>query len=194
MDMGSYAFEVGALSRFWENSATQGPWRFISLTNTIHEISPDSLAKILVRCVERLDNGGCLFLYDMEQLPVLELGAIPWAATEMKLILSELFGALGAPSYEPSVGAWAHRTCRGWNAQIHFDHLGVEPDFRQRSDEAIERTSQRILTLVGDRVRRVDAALESLAVHGPDTEEEESTIDVLLHEFWALARFRGGLR
>src|SRR5687767_11834890 len=44
MGLASFVFEVGALGRFWENGATAGPWRFITLTNTVHEITPDSLA------------------------------------------------------------------------------------------------------------------------------------------------------
>src|SRR5258708_6495025 len=100
MNLAAFAFEVGALGRFWENSATQGPWRFITLTNTTHEILPTTLAEILARCLERLEDDGCMFLYDMERLPTPELGAVPWSAAEMKAILTALCRSLGADAFE----------------------------------------------------------------------------------------------
>src|SRR5258708_30990434 len=65
MGLSSFSFEVGALGRLRENGLTIGPWRFITLTNTAHEIAPASLAGILATCIDRLAEDGCLFLYDM---------------------------------------------------------------------------------------------------------------------------------
>jgi SAM-dependent methyltransferase len=122
MGLAAFSFEVGELGRFRENRATIGPWRFVTLTNTTHEIAPTSLAEILVSCIDRLTDDGCLFLYDMERLPTPELGAVPWSAAEMKVILMTLCRTLGCDAYEPAVGRWAHRSCDGWNAQLHRSH------------------------------------------------------------------------
>jgi hypothetical protein len=191
LELSSYSFEIGTLSRFWENRSTAGPWRFITLTNTIHEIAPKSLSEILARCIERLDNDGCLFMYDMEKLPVPELGAIPWSASEMKAILITLFRALGCSSFEPAVGTWTHKTCTGWNAQIRRSHMGLPTNFPEQLDEAIYVTSLRIEELLLDRLTRVDAALKSLAEYGPDTGQEMEDKESLLYEFWAVSRALG---
>ena len=193
MELDSYVFEVGSLGKFWENGTTSGPWRFITLTNTTHEIEPSSLAAILTRCIERLAEDGCLFLYDMERLPTPELGAVPWSAAEMKAILATLCHSLGAdPSFEPAVGTWAHRTCNGWNALIRRTHLGLPENFTNRLDAAIENTSERIRDLLRERALRVRAALESLTEHGPETGEEANEKEFLLYEFWAVSRALGG--
>lgn len=192
MNLASYQFEVGALSRFWENGATAGPWRFITITNTAHEIEPASLAEVLVRCVERLQDDGCLFLYDMERLPNPELGAVPWSAGEIKAVLTTMCRSLGSDSFEPAVGTWAHRTCNGWNGQVRRDHMGLPSEFKEHIPRAIQAASEKIHQLLEDRLGRVNAALESLAEHGPDTAEESDEKEALLYEYWALSRAIGG--
>ncbi len=192
MGLASFAFEIGALARFWENSSTDGPWQFITLTNTTHEIAPDSLAEILVRCIERLDSDGCLFLYDMERLPVPELGAIPWSAAEMKAILICMCRELGCNEYEPAVGTWAHKTCKGWNAQIRRAHMRLPTGFKDLLGDVIQATSCRIQELLQARLVRVNDALGSLAEHGPETGEEAEEKESLLYEFWAVSRALGG--
>lgn len=188
LGLASFRFEIGALDRFWENGSTTGPWRFITLTNTAHEITPASLAEILARCIERLEDDGCLFLYDMERLPNAELGAVPWSAAEMKVILTSLCRALGCDTFEPAVGRWAHRTCSGWNAQLRRAHLQLPSDYSKRMENAIHLTSRKIEELLQERLLRVNAALESLAEHGPATGEEVHEKENLLYDFWAVTR------
>jgi SAM-dependent methyltransferase len=191
--LASCLFEVGALGSFWLHSITDGPWGFITLTNTAHEISPHSLAEIFARCIERLGADGCLFLYDMERLPSPELGAIPWSAGEMQVILSTLLRELGS-SYEPEVGQWVHRTCRGWNAQIRKSYLGLPQNFTQRIPQAIAMTNKLIRRLLAVRLNNVNTALQSLAEYPPETGEEAEQKVAFLYEYWAVSRSLGGIQ
>ena len=185
------SFEIGALGQFWVNPNTCGPWGFITLTNTTHEIAPNSLAEIFIRCIERLDSTGCLFLYDMERLPTPELGAVPWSATEIQTILATLLTTLGCAAYKPEVGQWVHRSCRGWNAQINRAHLGLPADFTDNIPLALKKTNGVIARLLTDRLARVHSALESLAEHPAETGEEAEDKVALLFEFWAVHRSTG---
>jgi hypothetical protein len=191
MGFASYSFEVGALNRFWESRATSGPWRFITLTNAAHELHPSTLAEILVRCIERLDEKGCLFLYDMERLPEPELGAIPWSAAEIREILTAMFVALGVEKYKPSVGRWPHRSCVGWNAQVQASHLDLPDGFASQIPAAIEATAERIRELLRAKIQHISATLASLAEHGAETDEEASEKVHLLYDFWAVSKALG---
>lgn len=188
MGLAKYGFEIGEIDKFWQGNSTDGPFDFITLTNTVHEIQPRCLAEIFARCVERLSTNGRLFIYDMEKLPVLELGAVLWTAAEIKTILTALFRALGSNNYEPSVGTWTHKTCNGWNAQIIRSHMQLPEKFYDRSAAAITVTSTKITSLLELKLKVTKAALESLTRFGEETEEEASNKEGLLFQFWALSR------
>lgn len=189
--LASCSFEVGALGQFWTNQKTSGPWGFITLTNTTHEIAPNSLAEIFIRCIERLDENGCLFLYDMERLPNPELGAVPWSAAEIQTIIATLLGEVGCLTYKPEVGQWVHRSCRGWNAQLKRSHLGLPSDFKDRIPGALQETNKVVTNLLNERLARANSALESLAEHPAETGEEAEDKIALLYEFWAVYRSVG---
>lgn len=87
MELGGCRFGIGELARFSQHSVTTGPWNFITITNTIHEISPSSLADIIANALVRLHDSGCLFIYDMDNLPAPELGAVMWTAQEITEIV-----------------------------------------------------------------------------------------------------------
>lgn len=193
MALASYGFEIGELHQFWQREATAGPFDFITLTNTVHEIHPTSFAEILTRCVERLGENGRLFIYDMEKLPEPELGAVLWTAAEIKTILTFLFRSLGSENYEPSVGTWTHKTCNGWNAQIIRSHMRLPNDFRDRIDAAITATAEKITELLGVKLNVTKKALEGLTRFGPETDEEASNKEGLLFQFWALSRALEGI-
>lgn len=189
--LASCCFEVGALGNFWSNQHTSGPWGFITLTNTTHEIAPRSLAEIFIRCIERLDENGCLFLYDMERLPNPELGAVPWSAVEIQTVIATVLCELGCSNYKPEVGQWVHRSCRGWNAQIKRSHLDLPTDFRENIPRSIENTNKLIKDLLTTRLARANSALESLAEHPAETGEEADDKIAFLYEFWAVYRSVG---
>jgi len=194
MGLAKYGFEIGEIRQFWERGSTGGPFDFITLTNTVHEIQPQCLAEILARCVERLSTNGRLFIYDMEKLPVPELGAVLWTAAEIKTILTDLFRALGSVNYEPSVGTWTHRTCNGWNAQLIRSHMQLPEKVHDRSAEAITLTAKRIALLLEHKLKVTKTALESLTRFGAETEEEASNKEGLLFQFWALSRALEGIK
>lgn len=194
LSLAKYGFEIGEIGQFWQRGSTCGPFDFITLTNTVHEIQPLCLAEILARCVERLSTNGRLFIYDMEKLPVSELGAVLWTAAEIKTILTALFRALGSENYEPSVGTWTHRTCNGWNAQIIRSHMQLPENFYDRSADAITATAAKIASLLELKLKVTKTALESLTRFGAETEEEASNKEGLLFQFWALSRALEGIK
>lgn len=194
MGLAKYGFEIGEISQFWQRHSTGGPFDFITLTNTVHEIQPQCFAEILTRCVERLSTNGRLFIYDMEKLPVPELGAVLWTAAEIKTILTALFRSLGSEKYEPSVGTWTHRTCNGWNAQIIRSHMQLPENFGDRSVDAISTTAAKITELLKLKLDVTKTALESLTRFGAETDEEASNKEGLLFQFWALWRALEGTK
>ncbi len=188
MSLGNHSFEIGELGQFWNRDSTNGPFDFITITNTIHEIDPSALSEILARCLERLSSSGTLFVYDMETLPSEELGAVLWSSAEIKSILTSLVRGLGSASYEPSVGAWTHKTCDGWNAQIVRSYLQLPDDYDSRIDSAIESTAAHITDLLRAKLSATKSALEGLTIYGAETEEEASNKERLLFQFWSLSR------
>ena len=110
----------------------------------------------------------------------------------MKAILTCICRALGCDEYEPAVGTWAHKTCNGWNAQIHREYMGLPTNFRDRLGDVIQDTSCRIQELLQARHVRINAALSSLAEHGAETGEEAQEKESLLYDFWAVYRALGG--
>lgn len=188
MGFNSAAFEIGELSKFFENGATKGPWDFVTLTNTVHEIQPKALASILVHAIDRLAEGGCLFIYDMETLPVPELGAVLWTGIEMRNILAKLLNELGSTTYRPSVGTWSHRTCDGWNAQLQRSHIDLPANYRDMIDAAITNTAKHITTLLESKLSQITKVLEGLTQFGPETGEEAAQKERYLFDFWAVSR------
>ena len=188
MDLASHKFEIGELGQFWQIDTIAGPFDFITLTNTVHEIHPATFAEILIRCIERLDENGILFIYDMEKLPEQELGAVLWTATEIKKILSLLFRAIGSECDEPAVGTWTHRTCNGWNAQIQKSHLRLPGGFQDRINETVMNMSKRISKMLEEKLQTTQKALEALTKYGSETEEESANKEDLLFQFWAISR------
>ncbi len=188
------SFEIGDLSTFHEHSTTVGPWDFLTLTNTIHEISTSSFSRIIINCLTRLSDRGCLFIYDMESLPSPELGAVLWTAPEIRSILTKIFIDFGCEKYRPSVGTWSHKTCDGWNVQIQRQHIDFPDGYLERANEVIGSTARHIEELLKDKFRQVTGALESLTKFGSETGEESQAKEKLLFDYWAISRALEGTR
>jgi SAM-dependent methyltransferase len=181
-------FGIGELTGFSRDERTNGPWDFITLTNTVHEINPASLARILVAGIERLGDTGCLFVYDMDRLSTPELGAVLWTGPEATVILGTLCNALGCAGYKPPVGTWPHRSCNGWNAQIQRAHMQLPSDWKSRLEAAVDATAKCIEDVLKQKLIEVRKALEGLTLFGPETEEEAGDKEKLLYDFWAIFR------
>jgi hypothetical protein len=195
LDFASLNVKVGDLADFHRILPPDTVFDFLTLTNTVHEVDPASLANLLVDCVLRLSDGGTLFIYDMEQVNPPELGAVPWTRDDVRQIVRTLLDGLGAAHYQPEAGLWTHRSCNGWNVQLQRQHLNVSrEDAVARSIETKQRTKDEILNLIKRRLDACHAALENLTRYGAETAEEQQDKERLLFEFWALHRSLGGRR
>lgn len=183
---------VGELPYFPQMVDENLTFDFVTLTNTIHEIEPDKLAAILFDAIARLRNDGLLFVYDMEQLPSPELGAVPWKSSEIETVVGVLLSTMGVRNYVPPVGHWKHKTVGGWNLQIQYGHIVHEaPDFRRRRAEVVAAVSAKIRDILQNRLRTCAEALQSLTRYGSTTGTEREQEIAGLYEFWALQRALG---
>jgi SAM-dependent methyltransferase len=182
--------DVGELSNFDRILPKEHLFDFITLTNTVHEIEPVSLATLLATCLGRLGETGTLFIYDMDRINPPELGALPWSRDEVRRIVQRMLDSLGASAYRPEVGLWKHQTCNGWNVQLERQHLGISRnDLTNATQKAILATRAEVVTLLRRKMAECRASLESLTACGATTaEEEQGDKERLLYEFWALSR------
>lgn len=136
----NYTVKVGDLCDFNKILNSGVLFDFITLTNTVHEVSPTNLSTIILDCLFRLEETGTLFLYDMEKITPPELGAIPWTRDEVKKIVYSVLSSLGVSNYKPEVGQWHHRTCNAWNVQLERQFFGIQnEDANQRRDITTEK-------------------------------------------------------
>lgn len=180
---------IGTLSDFDRILPAHELFDFITLTNTVHEIEPIGLARLLLSCIKRLTDAGSLFMYDMERIRPPELGALPWNRDDIRRIVHCMLDAIGASTYRPEVGLWNHRTCNGWNVQLQRQHLNVSrADVAAKLESAVELTRTEVLQLLHRRQVECCASLETLTMYGAETAEEQDDKERLLFEFWALCR------
>jgi SAM-dependent methyltransferase len=185
----SHLCQVGALAHFPTIYDGSRHFDFISLTNTVHEVQPAQLSSILIEALARLTDAGCLFMYDMETIQPFELGAVPWNTGEVRQILNSLLSGLGRSDYEPVVGPWPHRSCCGWSAQIHRQHLGIsDAQILKLRTHAVEQASNKVTALLRAKLASCKDALDQLTTHPPEVGAEENAREKLLYEFWAVSR------
>lgn len=162
---------------------------FITLTNTIHEINVHFLSKLYIESILRLNEGGCLFIYDMEHLPKLELGAITWSAVEMQKIIIALITSLGVTDYAPKVSRVPHKTTFCWSIQLRREYFQKSrKEILERIEDASRTTQELINSLLIEKYESCKGALDSLTKYGSDNKQEESELQSLLFDFWALSR------
>lgn len=165
----------------------------ITLTNSVHEISPTQVASTLVSALTRANASGIVFVYDMESLPDLELGAIPWHGTEIQQIVHCLLREAGETSYSPTVATWPHKSCVGWHLQINRSHIRVsEADLMSRRTAMVETATSVIRALLEKRLLDIHQALTALARFGSGSTEETIEIQRLAYDYWAISRALGG--
>jgi hypothetical protein len=180
---------VGDLGAFQDALPPDALFDFITLTNTVHEIAPSHLARLLVGAVVRLAPEGTAYIYDMERVKPPELGALPWGAQDVRAIASELVAAFGAPEYEPGVSGWHHRTVDGWHLQIDRKHIGpTAAVLAGGADAAIAAIAITIEALMKRRLADCRRTLEAFTMFGVETAEEQEDRTHLLYDYWALTR------
>lgn len=165
----------------------------ITLTNSVHEISPSQVASTLVSALSRANERGIVFVYDMESLPNLELGAIPWLGAEIEQVLHCLLREAGETSYLPTVATWPHKSCIGWHLQVNRGHIRVsEAELRSRRGAMVEAATGVIRALLEKRLLDIHQALTALSRYGSGSAEETIEIQRLTYDYWAISRALGG--
>lgn len=183
--------KVGDISDFPNLFPVQQKFDFITLTNSIHEFSPLLIPKILFESLIRLAPHGLFFLYDMESLPILELGAVTWTREEIHALSNAFLKNLGVSDYFPTPGKWHHSSCDGWNLQINREYINIsDVDLLSKKAEAIERTQHQIVEILKRKLFECEKSLESITKHGAETEDEDKLKAKLLYDFWSLKRIK----
>jgi len=191
LDLARVDVKIGALHDFSQFYERGFHFDFITLTNTLHEISPEALAQVLVDGVLRLHEAGDLFLYDLECVTPNELGAVPWTRDEAKAFVHVLTEKLAGNHYRPEVGKWTHRTTTAWNVTISKAKMGGGR-LEENRTAAIDGVTAEVRRLLKDKLGRCVRALETLTTCGRETQEEEAQEVRLLYEYWAVTRALGG--
>lgn len=183
--------KVGDISDFPSLFPIDGKFDFITLTNSIHEFSPLLIPNILFESLIRLTPTGLLFVYDMESLPTLELGAITWTREEIHELSNSFLKNIGVAEYFPTPGKWHHSSCDGWNLQINREYINIsDEDLLKVKDDAIVKTQHQIIDLLRRKMNACEQSLESITKHGAETEDEDKLKQKLLYDFWALIRIK----
>jgi SAM-dependent methyltransferase len=183
--------KIGDISDFHNLFDNKIKFDFITLTNSIHEFSPLFIADILFESILRLSSTGLLFVYDMESLPSLELGAITWTREEVHEFLKSFFTHFGIQDYLPTPGRWHHSTCFGWNIQINKEYINLtDAELLEKKANSIVAIKQDISKILKRKLDECEKSLESITKHGAETDEEEKSKQKLLYDFWALNRIK----
>ena len=190
-NLGSVRFHVGNLDAIADEPQLTGAWDFITLTNVIHELNPHAIPKLLVECLRRLAHDGCLFVYDMESLSPLELGAVTWKRDEIRALLKTIMRCLGVDA-EPEVAKWPHASCDCWEIQLRPAAVGFPSDWKNRGDDAINEANDTIRAILKTKMEQIKDMLEILTRDAPQTPEEVAQRDQYLFDFWAVSRKLGG--
>ena len=162
---------------------------FVSFTNTVHELRPQHIASLILEIILRLEAKGVLYIYDMEMLPLPELGAVPWDGDDIKKVLACMFDELGCGKPALIVQRWEHSSCSGWSVNLHREHLQVTDEgITAKAGEVVTKAASVIAEVLRYKLKTVSDALEALTRFGSDNAEESKEKTKLLYDFWSLER------
>ena len=189
--LANHRFFHGDLDDFTKVIPDTERFDFITCTNTAHELKPGSFARILVDAIVKLNDNGQFFLYDMESLTTPELGALPWRAADIGLLVNEMFMCLGV-EFRVQPSTWAHKTCKGWTITVQRQFIGKSdkdlasalPDISARLEKVIDK-------VLDARMQECNKLLESYCRFGSATAEDATSRLLALYEFWAIHRAKG---
>jgi SAM-dependent methyltransferase len=189
LKLGKVDVKTGEMEQFTNVFPPERKFTFVSFTNTVHELRPHVIAGLLLDLILRLAPRGVLYIYDMEALPVPELGAVPWAGSDVKRVLDGMFDDLGCAKPGLMVQGWQHNSCTGWSLALHREHLGVTDDvITARAGVVIDKAGRVIGDVLAEKLKTVTSALDSLTRFGSETEEEDKQKHKLLFDYWSLQR------
>jgi hypothetical protein len=181
--------KIGEMEDFGRILPSERKFSFVSFTNTVHELRPQRIASLFLDILLRLDAKGVLYIYDMEMLPVPELGAVPWDGDDLKKMIVVLLDELGCGKPSLIVQRWKHASCTGWSVNLQREHLQVDDEvITEKREAAIAKAALVIEEVLRYKLETVSEALESLTRYGSDNAEEAKEKIKLLYEFWSLER------
>lgn len=181
--------KTGEMEDFERVFPAEQKFSFISFTNTVHELRPQSIGALLIALILRLDVKGVLYIYDMEALPFPELGAVPWLGEEFKKIVVGIVRDLGGQPASPLVQKWNHASCSGWSLNLQREYLQLSDDcILKNTDKAVNGASKTIAEIIVQKTQSTIKALEALTRFGSANEEENQGKIKLLYNFWGLQR------
>ena len=180
--------EIGTIHNYPKLISNDTEHDCITITNAIHEFSPKLISMVFVESILRLSPNGRLFIYDMESLPDLELGAVTWSAPEIQEILLTLFKEIPITNgYEPNVGKWFHKSCDAWHITLSMEYMEIDKSsLLKKRDSIIKKVTAKIKLLLKRKLKTCTTALKSLQEHGDETGTENQLKNKLLHDFWSL--------
>jgi SAM-dependent methyltransferase len=161
---------------------------FITIINAVHEISPSFLPELIFECLIRLAPSGTLYIYDMETINPLELGAITWTREEIQELVNTILNGITVANYQPNANRWHHSTCNAWSFEIQKEFLIETSDFEKRKKEIIERANDKVTEILKRKLSSCNLALESYTKYGTETQEDEQKRTQLLFDFYSLNR------
>jgi hypothetical protein len=183
---------VGEMDNFANVFHPDQKFSFISFTNTVHEIRPGFIGNLIIDLILRLDEGGVLYMYDMETLPVPELGAVPWDGSDVKKLLLTIIKTLGGNELPLITQTWEHSTCTGWSVNLQRNQLHLsDENIAARAKEAAKSAAGTIEEILRAKVKVAAAALEALTRYGARSEEDRRRAAKSLNEYWSLRRALG---
>lgn len=161
---------------------------FITLINAVHEISPFFLPELFYDCLIRLSSSGTLYVYDMETITPLELGAITWTREEIQELLNTLLNDITVKDYQPNANRWHHSSCDAWSFEIQKEFLIETVELEKKKLDIIELGKKKVTEVLERKLNSCKLALESYTKYGTETPEDEQKRTQLLFDFYSLNR------
>lgn len=181
--------KTGEMEDFSKVYPPERKFSFVSFTNTVHELRPQLIARLILAIILRLDSRGVLYIYDMEMLPTPELGAVPWDGEDIKRVLTTIFDELGCRKPPLIVQPWGHSSCSAWSVNLNREHLQITDEvIAARSEAVVVKAASVIADVLRNKLKTVSDALESLTQFRSENEEEMKEKIKLLYDFWSLQR------
>jgi hypothetical protein len=161
---------------------------FITIINSIHELSPFFLPVLFFECLIRLSNTGTLYVYDMVTINPLELGSVTWTRDEIQEMVTTFLIGITLTDYQPTANLWHHSTCDAWSLEIQKEFLKSTEEIIVNQEKIITATQQKVKELLDRKLESSSLALESYTKYKTETQEDEWKRMQCLFDFYTITR------
>lgn len=161
---------------------------FVTLINAVHEIDPYFIPILLFESIIRLSNSGTLYMYDMETINPLELGAVTWTREEIQELVNTFLNGITVANYQPNANRWHHTTCNAWSFEIQKEYLIETSEIVKRKTEILHASNLIVKEILLRKHSSCTLALESYTRYGAETPEDNQKRTQLLFDFYSLTR------